>query len=161
MPTAIYPGTFDPITFGHIDIAERASNIFPNVVAVVADNPNKNCIFSIEERMEMAKESLFHVKNCKVVKDRGLVIDCIKKFNASVIIRGLRALSDFDYEFQMAFTNRKLNSRADTVFLMPEAKYTYLSSTMIRQIAQLNGEVTKFVPPVVQKKLKQKYGFTQ
>lgn len=157
MPTAIYPGTFDPVTFGHIDIAKRASHIFEKVVAVIADNPNKKCLFSVEERLEMVKESLESLKNVKVVKDSGLVIDCIDKFKASVIIRGLRALSDFDYEFQMAFTNRELSSRADTVFLMPSAEYTYLSSTMIRQIAMLQGDVSSFVPECVEKRLQEKF----
>jgi pantetheine-phosphate adenylyltransferase len=157
MPIAIYPGTFDPVTFGHVDIAKRASQIFDNVIAVIADNPNKTCLFNVEERLDMVKKSLVTIKNVKVVKDSGLVIDCVTKYKASVIIRGLRALSDFDYEFQMAFTNRELNSRADTVFLMPSAEYTYLSSTMIRQIAQLNGDVSSFVPDCVEKKLRKKF----
>ena len=157
MPTAIYPGSFDPVTFGHIDIAQRASQIFEKVVAVIADNPNKNCLFSVEERLYMVQKSLENLKNVKVVKDSGLVVDCVEKYKASVIIRGLRALSDFDYEFQMAFTNRELNSRADTVFLMPSAEYTYLSSTMIRQIAMLKGDVSSFVPACVEENLKKKF----
>ncbi len=157
MPTAIYPGTFDPITFGHIDITKRASHIFQKVVAVIADNPNKKCLFTVDERLSLVKKALENLKNVEVVKDSGLVVDCIDKFKASVIIRGLRALSDFDYEFQMAFTNRELNSRADTVFLMPSAEYTYLSSTMIRQISMLNGDVSSFVPECVEKKLKEKF----
>ncbi len=157
MPTAIYPGTFDPITNGHIDIAIRASRIFTKVIAVVSDNPQKHCLFTADERYEMVSKSLQNIKNVKVVQYGGLVIDCIDKFKATVIIRGLRALSDFDYEFQMAFTNRRLNSRADTVFLMPSARYTYLSSTMIRQIAQLSGEVKEFLPKCVRDKLVEKF----
>jgi pantetheine-phosphate adenylyltransferase len=157
MPIAIYPGTFDPVTYGHIDIAKRASQIFDNVIAVIADNPNKTCLFNVEERLDMVKKSLVNIKNVKVVKDSGLVTDCVTRYKASVIIRGLRALSDFDYEFQMAFTNRELNSRADTVFLMPSAEYTYLSSTMIRQIAMLKGDVSSFVPDCVEKKLREKF----
>jgi pantetheine-phosphate adenylyltransferase len=156
MPTAIYPGTFDPITNGHIDIAVRASRIFTKVIAVVSDNPQKKCLFSADERYAMVYESLKNIKNVRVVQFGGLIIDCIEKYKATVIIRGLRALSDFDYEFQMAFTNRKLNSKADTVFLMPSARYTYLSSTMIRQIAQLGGEVKEFLPDCARKKLKEK-----
>ena len=116
------------------------------------------CLFDVEERLDMVKKSLVKIKNVIAVKDSGLVVDCIAKYKASVIIRGLRALSDFDYEFQMAFTNRELSSRADTVFHMPSAEYTYLSSTMIRQIAQLKGDVSSFVPDCVEKKLKKKFG---
>ena len=158
MPVALYPGSFDPITNGHIDIAVRASNIFSKVIVVVADNPQKHCLFTIDERVDMVQEALKQIKNIEVVRYRGLIVDCVDKYDASVIIRGLRALSDFDYEFQMAFTNRELNSRADTIFLMPSVEYTYLSSTMIRQIAQLGGEVRGLLPDCVRKKLLEKYG---
>ena len=158
MPVALYPGSFDPITNGHIDIAMRASNIFLKVIVVVADNPQKKCLFTIDERVDMVQESLKQIKNIEVVRFKGLIVDCVDKYDASVIIRGLRALSDFDYEFQMAFTNRELNSKADTVFLMPSVEYTYLSSTMIRQIAQLGGEVRGLLPECVRKKLLEKYG---
>ncbi len=161
MPIALYPGTFDPITKGHVDIAERASRIFTKVIAVIAENPVKRCLFTIDERIDMARESLKNLKNVEVVKYVGLVIDCVDKYNATVIIRGLRALSDFDYEFQMAFTNRELNSKADTVFLMPSAQYTYLSSSMIRQIANLGGDVSAFLPDYVQEKLLKKIGIGQ
>ena len=157
MPVALYPGSFDPITNGHLDIALRASNIFKKVFVVVADNPQKKCLFTIEERVEMVQKSLKEIKNIEVVRYRGLIVDCVDKYNANVIIRGLRALSDFDYEFQMAFTNRELNSKADTVFLMPSVEYTYLSSTMIREIAQLGGEVRGLLPECVRKKLVEKY----
>ncbi len=158
MPTALYPGTFDPITKGHIDIAVRASHIFTKVIAVVADNPQKKCLFDVNERFEMVHESLKKIENVEVVSYRGLVVDCIDKYKATVIIRGLRALSDFDYEFQMAFTNRELNSRADTVFLMPSARYTYLSSTMMRQVGELGGDVSEFLSDCVRKKLLEKFG---
>ena len=161
MPIALYPGTFDPITNGHIDIAVRASCIFKKIVTVVADNPQKNCLFTVEERMDMVQKSLKKIKNIEVVKYSGLIVDCIEKYKATAIIRGLRALSDFDYEFQMAFTNRELNSKADTVFLMPSAKYTYLSSTMIREIAQLGGEVRELLPDCVRKKLLEKFKTTK
>lgn len=160
MPLALYPGTFDPITNGHIDIAVRASSIFKKIITVVADNPKKNCLFTVEERADMVRKSLKKIKNIEVVKYSGLIVDCIDKYKATVIIRGLRALSDFDYEFQMAFTNRELNSKADTVFLMPSAEYTYLSSTMIREIAQLGGEVREFLPDCVRKKLLEKFKAT-
>ena len=158
MPVALYPGSFDPITNGHIDIAMRASNIFLKVIVVVADNPQKKCLFTIDERIDMVQESLKQIKNVDVIRFKGLIVDCVDKYDASVIIRGLRALSDFDYEFQMAFTNRELNSRADTVFLMPSVEYTYLSSTMIRQIAQLGGDVGGLLTECVRKKLLEKYG---
>ena len=158
MPIAIYPGTFDPITNGHIDIVTRASKIFREVIAVVADNPNKVFLFNSEERLEMAVDAVSHLSNVKVIKYSGLTVNCLKEYKAKVIIRGLRALSDFDYEFQMAFTNRKLDNKAETVFLMPDAKYTYLSSTMVRQIASLGGDVSSFVNLNTQKKLLEKFG---
>lgn len=158
MPIALYPGTFDPITNGHIDIAIRASHIFTKVITVVSDNPQKRCLFTIEERYAMVREALADLPNIDVVRHGGLLIDCISLYDATVIIRGLRALSDVDYEFQMAFTNRELNGRADTVFLMPSAEYTYLSSTMVRQLAQFGGDVKHFLPVCVQKKLREKFG---
>ncbi|MBD3346236.1 MAG: pantetheine-phosphate adenylyltransferase [Chitinivibrionales bacterium] len=160
MAAAIYPGTFDPITYGHIDIAKRASKIFRKVIAVIAVNPNKNPMFNVNERVEMARESLHDIHNIDVISYKGLIADCIREYKASAIIRGLRAISDFEYEFQMAFTNRKMNSRAETVFLMPNEKYTYLNSTMVKEIAKLGGDISKFVPQCVErhmlKKLKHK-----
>lgn len=157
MPIALYPGTFDPITNGHVDIATRAASIFPEVIAVVADNPSKKFLFSGDERLEMAKSALSHLKNVKVIKYSGLTVNCLEEYNATVLIRGLRALSDFDYEFQMAFTNRHLNAKAETVFLMPNEKFTYLSSTMVRQIASLKGSVDGFVPDNVKMMLENKF----
>jgi pantetheine-phosphate adenylyltransferase len=159
MKTALYPGTFDPITYGHIDIAKRASQIFYRVIAVVAENPSKNPLFNVTERLEMVKDALKDVPNIEVISYNGLIVNCLKEYNGSAIIRGLRALSDFEYEFQMAFTNRKLHSTAETVFFMPSSEYTYLSSTMVKQIARLNGNITDFVPEYVRLKLQQKYGF--
>jgi pantetheine-phosphate adenylyltransferase len=160
MRTAIYPGTFDPITKGHIDIAKRASRIFGKVIAVVAENPSKNPLFSVEERLEMVKDALNDVKNIKVIRYSGLIVNCLKEHNGSAIIRGLRALSDFESEFQMAYTNRNMLSVAETVFLMPSSEYTYLSSTMVKQIARLNGNISDFVPEFVKKKIHEKYGFS-
>lgn len=157
MPIALYPGTFDPITNGHVDIATRASTIFPKVIAVVADNPSKNFMFTGDERLEMAEKALSHLTNVEVIKYSGLTVNCLEEHKATVLIRGLRALSDFDYEFQMAFMNRHLNSKAETVFLMPNEKFTYLSSTMVRQIASLKGSVEDFVPKHVQEMLKNKF----
>ncbi|MBD3319717.1 MAG: pantetheine-phosphate adenylyltransferase [Chitinivibrionales bacterium] len=156
MPTAIYPGTFDPITFGHIDIARRASKIFTRVIAVIAENPKKNPTFSVKERVAMAQESLKNFKNISVMPYKGLIANCIQECKASAIIRGLRAISDFEYEFQMAFTNRKMSARAETVFLMPNEKYTYLNSTMVKEIARLGGDVSNFVPEYVERKMRKK-----
>ena len=157
MSTALYPGTFDPITFGHIDIAVRASQIFSRVIAVVAQNPGKNPLFSVEERLDMVRESLKEVPRIEVISYGGLVVNCVKEQNATVIIRGLRALTDFEYEFQMAYTNRKLFEAAETVFLMPSARYTYLNSTMVKQIARFGGEIGNFVPAYVRDKLLEKF----
>jgi pantetheine-phosphate adenylyltransferase len=158
MQTALYPGTFDPPTFGHIDIATRAAIIFPRVVAVVADNPGKDRFFSTDERLGMVKAALQHIPNIEVIRYDGLIVNCLRDLGASVIIRGLRAMSDFDYEFQMAFTNRNMNDNAETVFLMPSAEYTYLSSSMVKQLARHGGDIRSFVPEHVQKMLAAKTG---
>lgn len=160
MQVALYPGTFDPVTNGHIDIAQRASNIFGRIIAVVADNPTKKCLFSVEERHEIAVEAFSSIKNLEVIRYGGLIADCVDEYGAIAIIRGLRALSDFDYEFQMAFTNRQLNMRADTVFFMPSARYTYLSSTLVRQLAQFGGNVSTMLPECVVRRLEKKFGTT-
>jgi pantetheine-phosphate adenylyltransferase len=156
MPIAIYPGTFDPITFGHIDILVRASKIFSKVIAVVAENSHKNPVFTAKERLGMVKEALQGASNVEAITYGGLIANCLSEYGATVIIRGLRALSDFDYEFQMAFTNRNINERAETIFLMPSAKYVFLNSTMVKEIAKLGGDVSGFVPGHVTKKLLKK-----
>jgi pantetheine-phosphate adenylyltransferase len=153
MPTALYPGTFDPITNGHVDIAVRASRIFKKIIAVVAVNPSKDPLFTPEERVEMAWESLKEIPNLEVISYPGLIVNCIREYNASAIIRGLRAVSDFDYEFQMAFTNRNMLDSAETVFFMPNAEYTYLNSTLVKQIARHGGDIGGFVPECVKKKI--------
>ena len=158
MSTALYPGTFDPITFGHIDIAVRASRIFSRVIAVVAQNPGKNPLFTVEERLDMVRESLKHIPRIEVISYGGLVVNCVREQDATVIIRGLRALTDFESEFQMAYTNRKLFDAAETVFLMPSARYTYLNSTMVKQIARFGGEIGNFVPEYVRDKVNAKFG---
>jgi pantetheine-phosphate adenylyltransferase len=157
MPVALYPGTFDPITFGHIDIAVRATKIFSRVIAVVAENPAKHHLFSAKERVEMVKEALIGHPNIEVISYRGLIVNCLREQKATVLIRGLRAISDFEYEFQMAFTNRNMLSGAETVFLMPSAKYVYLNSTMVKEIAKLGGDVAPFVPECVRARFRAKY----
>jgi pantetheine-phosphate adenylyltransferase len=156
MPIAIYPGTFDPITFGHMDILVRASKIFSKVVAVVAGNAHKNPVFTAKERLVMIKEAMKDVPNVEAITYGGLIANCLNDCGATVIIRGMRALSDFDYEFQMAFTNRNINEKAETIFLMPSAKYIFLNSTVVKEIAKLGGDVSGFVPEHVTKRLLKK-----
>ncbi len=159
MKRVIYPGTFDPVTNGHIDIVERATDLFDEVIVTVAMNPAKTCLFSTEERVEMLEESLEGFEGVYVDSFDGLVVDHAKEVGAIGIIRGLRAISDFEYEFQMALMNRKLNDDLRTIFLMPHEKYTYLNSTIIRNLAQFHGDISDFVTPVVEKMLKEKFGY--
>ena len=146
---AIYPGTFDPITLGHVDIVVRASPMFDQVILAVAGSTSKNTIFSVEERIELASKVLEKIKNVKIIQFNGLMVDCAKENNASVILRGLRAVSDFEYEFQLAGMNRKLMPEADTIFLPTSEKYTYISSSLVREIAKFGGDITDFVPNIV------------
>lgn len=156
MKRVIYPGTFDPVTNGHIDVIERAMDLFDEVIVTVARNPVKTQMFSLEDRLFMLRESLSHFENVYVDSFNGLIVDHAKQVKAVGIIRGLRAVSDFEYEFQMALMNRKLDENLRTIFLMPNEKYTYLNSTIIRNLAVFDGDVSDFVPPVVVKMLKQK-----
>jgi pantetheine-phosphate adenylyltransferase len=158
MAKVIYPGTFDPVTNGHIDIVSRAIELFEEVIVTVARNPGKTSLFTVEERVEMLKESLKDYKRVVVDSFDGLVVDHAKQVGAVGIIRGLRAISDFEYEFQMALMNRKLAGEITTILLMPHARYTYLNSTIVRNLAQFQGDVSEFVPPIVVKKLKIKFG---
>ncbi len=153
---AVYPGSFDPPTNGHIDIIARASVIFPKVVVAITHNHSKDHLFSLEERVEMMKESTSFLKNIKVDSFSGLLVNYLDKIGGFVVIRGLRALSDFEYEFQMALMNRTLNKKIETVFLMPGQEYTFLSSSMVKEIAILDGDFKKLVPLPVYKKLKNK-----
>ncbi len=149
MRKVLYPGTFDPVTYGHIDIIKRACELFDGVVVTVAINQGKTPMFTVEERVEMLKESLKDFENISVDSFDGLVVNHAHEVGAVGIIRGLRAVSDFEYEFQMALMNRKLAGDLTTVFLMPHEKYTYLNSTIIRNLASLKSDVSDFVPPVV------------
>ena len=157
MRRILYPGTFDPVTYGHIDLVKRAIELFDAVVITVAKNPGKQPLFSVDERVNMIRESLNGFENVSVDSFDGLVVEHAKMVGASGILRGLRAVSDFEYEFQMALMNRKLASDIATVFLMPHEKYTYLNSTIIRNLAQLKSDVSDFVPPVVVNALKKKF----
>ncbi len=153
---AIYPGTFDPITNGHLDVIERAREIFDTVIVTVAQNRSKQPLFTDEERVRMVKESVGKYENVTAECFSGLLVEFAEMKKAIAIIRGLRAVSDFEYEFQMALTNRKLNGRINTVFLMPHEKYTYLNSSIVREIARLGGDVSEFVPPHVRRLLLKK-----
>jgi pantetheine-phosphate adenylyltransferase len=153
---ALYPGTFDPITFGHIDIIKRAKNVFGNLVVAVADNPEKKPLFSAKERVEIIKTALGDMEGVTVTSFNDLTANFAKSIKASVIIRGLRAISDFEFEFQMALMNRKIEPEVETVFLMPNEKYSYLSSSLIKDIAQRGGDVSAFVPEVVNTHLKKR-----
>lgn len=153
---AIYPGTFDPITFGHIDLIERAARMFDRVIVAIASNAKKQPVFSLKERIALVSQALHHVKNVEVLGFEILLTDFAKQLGANIILRGLRAVSDFDYEFQLAGMNRHLDANIESVFLMPAEKYTYLSSSFVREIASLNGDVTKFVPKIVVEALQAK-----
>ncbi|MCM8831768.1 MAG: pantetheine-phosphate adenylyltransferase [Candidatus Omnitrophica bacterium] len=152
----LYPGTFDPITLGHIDIIKRASGIFREVVVAVVKNPSKDTLFSYQERLELVKSSIKNIKNTRVVGFTGLVVDFAKSNNIKVVIRGLRMISDFEYEFQMALTNRSLVSQIETIFLMPSPQYSYISSKLIKEAAFLGADLKKFLPKTVIKALKKK-----
>lgn len=144
--TVICPGSFDPVTYGHIDIITRASKLFDKVIVGVFINVDKNPAFSIEERIGFLKKTVGHLSNVEVVGFDGLLVDCAQMHGASAVVRGLRAVSDFEYEFQMALTNRKLSPELDTVFLASDAQYTYLSSSIVKNVASLGGDISNFVP---------------
>ena len=156
--TAIYPGTFDPITYGHVDIIERALEIFVRVIVSLCRNPEKNPLFSVEERLEMIREVVENIAGVDVDTFEGLAVRHAQELGAEALIRGLRAVTDFEYEFQMALVNRRLAPDIITVFLMPNEKYTYLNSTIVREVASLGGEVGRFVPPPVEKRLAKIFG---
>ena len=147
--TVICPGSFDPVTYGHIDIITRASRLFDRVIVGVFINVDKNPSFTIEERIGFLKKTVGHLPNVEVVGFDGLLVDCAKRYGAHAVVRGLRAVSDFEYEFQMALTNRKLNPALDTVFLASDAQYTYLSSSIVKNVAALGGDISNFVPDVI------------
>lgn len=155
--TAIYPGTFDPITDGHLDLIIRASRLFDHVIVAVAANQGKAPLFTLQERVEMVTEVTGQLSNLSIIGFNNLLVDCAKENKADVVLRGLRAVSDFEYEFQLAGMNRRLSPDLETVFLTPAEQYEFISSSMIREIARLKGDVSSFVPKYVEEKLKQKY----
>jgi pantetheine-phosphate adenylyltransferase len=153
---AIYPGSFDPLTYGHIDLIKRAQDIFSEVIVAVAHNPHKKPLFSVKERVEMLKKATADLKGIVIDEFDSLVVDYARKQKARVIIRGLRMISDFEYEFQMALTNRRLNPHIETIFLMPPESYSYLSSKLLKEAASLGADLSSFVPEFVEKALKKK-----
>jgi pantetheine-phosphate adenylyltransferase len=156
--TAIYPGTFDPITNGHSDLASRAARLFDGLVIAVAKNPAKQPLFSLEERLGFVHEVLGHLPGVRVIGFSGLLVHCARREGASAVIRGLRAVSDFEYEFQMAAMNRRLDSGIETVFLTPAENHTFTSASLVKEIAALGGDVTQFVHPAVMAALRDKIG---
>jgi pantetheine-phosphate adenylyltransferase len=156
--TAIYPGSFDPVTYGHLDIIERGLEIFDRIVVTILCNPSKKTLFSLEERRTMLEECLAGKANVEVDASHGLLVDYVAGRNEHVILRGMRAVSDFEYEFQMALMNRKLNREIQTVFLMTGLRWIFTSSSIIKQAARFGGDVDDMVPPEVSRRLREKFG---
>jgi pantetheine-phosphate adenylyltransferase len=156
MRTAIYPGSFDPLTNGHLDVVQRAAKLFDRVVVAVAKNEGKHPTFTLEERVELVKHAVKHLPNVEADSFDRLLVDYVAGKQAQTIVRGLRAVSDFEFEFQLALMNRKLNENIETIFMMPKDTYTFLSSRIVKEIARLGGDVGAFVPAHVEKALKKK-----
>ena len=154
---AVYPGMFDPVHNGHVDLIERSLRIFDEVIVAVVGNPSKSQLFTVAERMEMIDEATAGYQNLRIVAFDGLTIDLVASERADCILRGIRAVSDFEYEFQMALMNRKLRATVETVFLMPHERYTYISSRLIKEVAGFGAAVTGMVPPGVEKRLAEKF----
>lgn len=158
MRTVIYPGSFDPLTNGHLDVVQRAAKLFDRVIVAVADNERKRPLFPLEERLMLVREAVKHLPGVEADSFRGLLVDFVERRQGQAIIRGLRAVSDFEFEFQLALMNRKLNERIETIFMMPKDSYTFLSSSIVKEIAALGGDVGSFVPGHVQAALKARLG---
>jgi pantetheine-phosphate adenylyltransferase len=156
MRTAIYPGSFDPLTNGHLDVIERAVKLFDRVVVAVAKNESKQPLFSLDERLALVRQAIKHIPTAEADTFDSLLVNYVERRNAQAIVRGLRAISDFEFEFQLALMNRKLNEKIETIFMMPKDTYTFLSSRIIKEIARLNGDVTAFVPAHVRTALLEK-----
>jgi len=157
MLRAIYPGSFDPITNGHLDVLTRAARLFDEVIMAVAINRSKQVLFSVEERVELLKTSCQHLPSVRVASFNGLLVDFARQSEAKAVIRGLRAVSDFEFEFQMALMNRSLEPELEALFLMPSEEYSYISSRMVKEVARLGGEVSRFVPKCVEDALKARF----
>ena len=157
---AVYPGTFDPITHGHTDLVTRASRVFEHVIVAIAESPHKVPFFSLEKRIELAESQLHDLDNISIVGFRNLLVDFVLESEARIIIRGLRAVSDFEYEFQLASMNRNLCDEVETLFLTPDEQFGFISSTLVREVARLNGDVSQFVGPEIEQALKLQFGLT-
>ena len=151
----LYPGTFDPLTNGHIDLIERAEKLFGNLVVAVLENTSKKPTFNLQKRILQIKNSLSHLSNVEVISYSGLTVDCAKDLKANLILRGLRAMSDFEYELQIAHTNKSLNNEIETIFLSTNTNYSFLSSSLVKEVAKFGGEINHMVPPSVEKDLKE------
>ena len=158
MRRAIYPGSFDPVTNGHLDVIDRARKLFDEVVVAVAHNDEKQPLFSLKDRLDLLRETAGKIGNVRIAEFEGLLVEFARKKEAGAVIRGLRAISDFEFEFQMALMNRKLDATVETIFLMPKEDYTYLSSRIVKEIARLGGDVSGFVPACVARALSGKFG---
>ena len=157
MRRAIYPGSFDPVTNGHLDVIERARKLFDEVVVAVAHNDEKQPLFSLDQRLDLLQQTAGRIEKVRIAKFSGLLVEFARSEKAGAVIRGLRAVSDFEFEFQMALMNRSLNAAVETIFLMPKEEYTYLSSRIVKEIARLGGNVSSFVPGCVAKALNGKF----
>ena len=158
MTCAVYPGTFDPFTRGHLDLVERALRLFPRVIVAIADNPQKTPLFTVAERTAIIREATRHLPGVEIDAFHALLVHYARDRGALVVIRGLRAVSDFEFEFQMALMNRKLAESIETVFLMPHEAYSYLSSRPVKEVASLGGQVDELVPPMAARMLKERFG---
>ena len=156
---ALYPGTFDPITHGHTDLVTRAARVFEHVIVAIAESPHKTPFFSLGKRIELAASQLSHLDNIEIVGFSNLLVDFVQEKGASVIVRGLRAVSDFEYEFQLASMNRRLCEEVETMFLTPDEKYGFISSTLVREVARLGGDVSQFVGQEIEQAMKKQFGF--
>ena len=153
----LYPGTFDPLTNGHLDLVERSQRIFGQVVIAVLENTSKKPTFSLEKRIEQISYSISHLNNTEVISYSGLTVDCAKEVKADLILRGLRAMSDFEYELQISHTNKTLNKEIETIFLSTDTNFSFLSSSLVKEVAKFNGEIKHMVPPIVEKDLRNFY----
>ena len=161
MRAAIYPGSFDPVTFGHIDVIERSSKLVDQLIVGVLNNNTKSPLFSADERVNMLKEATKGLKNVQIISFSGLLVDFAQSHNIHIIVRGLRAITDFEFELQMAQTNRIINPEIDTIFLTTNLKYAYLSSSNVKEVAMYNGDISKFVPEFVINKVYEKFGIAK